>query len=179
MSMIKAGRQRDIIQLGNPILRRHAKPVSDVNSEATQSVIADMQATLSGSNGIGLAAPQIGESLQIVIIASRPNSRYPAAPNMEAVLMVNPQVEIVDKTIHKDWEGCLSIPGIRARVPRYKALRVDYIDHYGQQASLQLTDFVARVFQHEFDHLQGRVYLDRVEDNAEIIAENEYLQRYT
>jgi peptide deformylase len=178
MSMIETGCLRDIIQLGNPILRKSATPVNDFNSESIQRVIADMQATLADSHGIGLAAPQIGESLQIVIIASKPNPRYPAAPEMDPVVMINPQMEVIDNSVYKDWEGCLSIPGIRARVPRYQAVKIGYLDQFGQQATLQLTDFVARVFQHEFDHLQGKVYLDRVEDNSDIIAESEYMKLF-
>ena len=91
--------------------------------------------------------------------------------------MVNPRFEILDKSLCKDWEGCLSVPGIRALVPRYRSLRVDFQSASGVECRIQLDDFPARVFQHEFDHLQGLVYLDRVENNRDIISETEFFKR--
>ncbi len=168
------GKVREIALLGNPVLRKVAKPVSDFSSSSVQQIIADMHATLAVSNGVGIAAPQIAESLAIVIIASRPTPRYPSAPSIPPVVMINPLFDIVDDSPHKDWEGCLSIPGIRARVPRYAAIRVNYQDQQGNRQSMKLSDFPARIFQHEFDHLQGKVYLDNVENNADIITESEF-----
>lgn len=170
------GRKRDIIQLGDEVLRRQADTVTDVHSPEVKQVIADMKATLADSSGVGIAAPQIGESLCIVIIASRPTPRYPEAPTMGPVVMINPSYQATDQQQEKDWEGCLSIPGVRALVPRYRALRVEYLDEDGKQSELLLEAFPARIFQHEADHLQGMVYLDRVEDNRDIIAESEYLK---
>jgi peptide deformylase len=128
-------------------------------------------------NGVGIAAPQIGESWQVIIIASRPTARYPKAPKMPATLMVNPQFEILDASLIKDWEGCLSVPGIRALVPRYRKIKVSYQNQQGQACEMVLDDFPARVFQHEFDHLNGMVYLDRVETNTDIVAESEFFKR--
>ncbi|WP_305907369.1 peptide deformylase [Methylomarinum sp. Ch1-1] len=169
---------RDIIQLGNPLLREHARSVNDGRSPSVQQIIADMLATLAESNGVGIAAPQIGESLRIMIIASRPTPRYPEAPEMEPVVMINPIYQVIDQTLNKDWEGCLSIPGIRALVPRYLSVRVNYQNSDGQNDEMVLHDFVARIFQHEYDHLHGLVYLDRVENNRDIIAESEYLKLF-
>lgn len=169
---------RDIVHLGHPLLRAQAEPVTDFDASWIRQITTDMLATLMDSNGVGIAAPQIGESFRIIIIASEPNARYPLAPRMEPVIMINPVYQISDPHQDKDWEGCLSIPGIRAMVPRYRAVLVTYQDQTGRNNTLLLNDFVARVFQHELDHLQGLVYLDRVEDSHDIIAESEYFKLF-
>lgn len=174
--MNKAEHIREIIQLGAPVLREISEQVSDIDSPRINKVIQDMLCTLASTQGVGLAAPQIGESLRIVVIASRPTPRYPDAPDMEPTVMINPEVIDCSVEMEKGWEGCLSIPGIRARVPRYLGLSVRYLGIQGSHHILQLENFVARVFQHEFDHLNGKVYLDRVENNREIISEPEYLK---
>lgn len=165
-----------IIKLGNPLLRQTARAVTDFSGNAVQQLVTDMLLAMHASNGIGLAAPQLGESLRIVIVASQPTPRYPQAPVMEPVVMINPEFDIVNDERIKDWEGCLSIPGIRARVPRYQSVQVRFQKMDGQADTLLLEDFVARVFQHEYDHLQGLVYLDRVDNNQDIISESEYLK---
>ena len=164
----------EIAQLGHPILRQQAQQVEDINSDANVKLIETMLNSLSESNGVGLAAPQIFQSLRIVIIASRPSERYPFAPEMKPVVMVNPDFELMSQEMRKDWEGCLSIPGIRALVPRYEKIKITYLDQDGKQQELLADGFIARIFQHEFDHLNGLVYLDRVESNNDIISEEEY-----
>lgn len=165
---------RQIAQLGHEVLRQQAEPVHNFDDQKIIDVIDDMLMTLSESNGVGIAAPQIYESYQIVIIASRPTPRYPDAPLMEPTLMINPEFQALSPDREKDWEGCLSIPGIRALVPRYSQIRVSYSDRQGQLQEQDLSGFVARVFQHEYDHLEGKVYLDRVENNGDIISEQEF-----
>lgn len=167
----------EIVQLGAEVLRETARSVDDFNCPKFQQLIATMLSMMQEANGVGIAAPQLGESRQIVIVASRPTARYPNAPDMPAIVMVNPRFEVLDATLHKDWEGCLSIPGIRALVPRYRTIKVYYQDSQGLAFELDLHDFPARVFQHEFDHLQGLVYLDRVENNRDIVAESEFFKR--
>ena len=166
-----------IAQLGAEILRRQARPIDDFSSEEFHSLIALMLKAMKAADGVGIAAPQLSASWQVLVVASRPTRRYPTAPEMPPTLMVNPRFDIVDASLHKDWEGCLSVPGIRALVPRYRAVAVHFQDRQGEHCQLQLTDFPARVFQHEFDHLQGLVYLDRVENNRDIISETEYFKR--
>jgi len=161
-------------QLGHSILRMQAEKVTDVRSANIQKIIENLFSCLSNSNGVGLAAPQIFESVCIIVVASRPSERYPLAPQMEPVVMINPSFEALSATKQKDWEGCLSIPSIRALVPRYKEIKINYLDQQGNQQQLITEDFVARVFQHEYDHLNGLVYLDRVEDNKDIISETEF-----
>lgn len=166
----------EIVQLGAAVLRQMADPVENLASSQVTEVIEQMLDILSESNGVGLAAPQIGYSVCVIVVASRPTSRYPNAPLMQPVTMLNPIFEPLSADLEKDWEGCLSIPGIRALVPRYKHINVDYTDTTGKLVSLELTGFVARIFQHEYDHLQGMVYLDRVENNRDIISESEFVK---
>lgn len=165
-----------ILQLGNPVLREIVTAVENIESEPVVEVIEQMLGILSQSQGVGLAAPQIGCSLGIIIVASKPTSRYPNAPLMQPVVMLNPSFQPVSDEQEKDWEGCLSIPGIRALVPRYKHIKINYTDRWNKQITLEFTDFVARIFQHEYDHLQGMVYLDRVENNRDIISESEFFK---
>jgi peptide deformylase len=163
-----------VYQLGDPTLRKIAEPITNVEDNEIQQLIDEMLTTLQESKGVGLAAPQIGRSLQLVIIASRTNDRYPNAPQMEATAMINPQIISHSAEIEKDWEGCLSVPMIRGLVPRYREIQVEYTDRQGDRQTTKLTDFVARIFQHEYDHLQGKVFLDRVETNLDLISEPEY-----
>ena len=163
-----------VYQLGNPALREIAKPIADVDEREIQNLIDKMLITLKESNGVGLAAPQIGRSLQLVIIASHPNQRYPYAPQMEPTAMINPKIISHSVETEKGWEGCLSVPMIRGLVPRYREIEIAYRDRHGDQQSAKLTDFVARIFQHEYDHLEGKVFLDRVETSLDLVTELEY-----
>ncbi|MDD5462478.1 MAG: peptide deformylase [Methylococcales bacterium] len=166
----------EIAQLGAKVLRLKAQVVADVRSAEILQVIEIMQDTLATTQGVGIAAPQIGVSKRIIIIASRPTARYPSAPLMTPTVMINPAFQALSDNKEKGWEGCLSIPGIRALVPRYKEILIHYTDQQGSLMEARLEEFVARIFQHEFDHLDGKVYLDRVEDNRDIFAESEYLK---
>ena len=163
-----------VYQLGNPVLREIAQPIADVREHEIQDLIDEMLTTLKDSKGVGLAAPQIGRSLQLVIIASHPNERYPHAPQMEPIAMLNPKIISRSVETEKGWEGCLSVPMIRGLVPRYREIEIEYSDREGNQQSTKLTDFVARIFQHEYDHLEGKVFLDRVETSLDLVTESEY-----
>jgi len=163
-----------VYQLGNSKLREIAQPIADVSDREIQQLIDEMLVTLQESKGVGLAATQIGKSMQLVIIASHPNDRYPNAPEMEATAMINPQIITHSLETAKDWEGCLSVPMIRGLVPRYREIEVEYTDRQGDRQIAKLTNFVARIFQHEYDHLQGKVFLDRVETNLDLVSETEY-----
>ncbi len=163
-----------IAQLGNPILRQIAQPINQINDGKIQNLIDDLIATMTSANGVGIAAPQVSESQRIIIVASRPTLRYPSAPLMEPTPMINPQIIDHSAETVKGWEGCLSIPGIRGLVPRYEAIEVEYIDQYGKVQKQELTGFVARIFQHEFDHLQGMLFIDRVESTRDLMTEDEY-----
>ena len=167
----------EIAQLGNPILRQVARPIYHIQDDAIQTLIDQLLTTLTAANGVGLAAPQVAASYRLLIVASRPNARYPKAPLMPPTVMINPQILHHSNIIVKDWEGCLSVPGIRGLVPRYQEVEVEYIDRTGQLTRQMLSNFVARIFQHELDHLNGLVFLDRVESLQDIITDQEYLSR--
>jgi peptide deformylase len=166
----------EIAQLGNQVLRLQAETVVDVHDVDILRIIEDMQTTLAATSGVGIAAPQISESKRIIIMASRPTPRYPSAPLMEPTVMINPGFRALSELQEKDWEGCLSIPGIRALVPRYQEIMICYTDQQGGLVEARLSGFVARIFQHEADHLEGKTYLDRVENNADIFAESEFVK---
>ena len=165
---------RQIAQVGQPVLRRAAGKVTDPADPALQALIDDMLATVAEADGVGIAAPQVFEPLTLFIIASRPNPRYPRAPLMKPTAMVNPELLWMSDETKKEWEGCLSIPGLRGLVPRHRRVGVRYLTRNGEMREEEYGGFLARVFQHEFDHVQGVVFLDRVESTLELVTEREY-----
>lgn len=169
-----SGINQEVLQLGNPQLRQTAEPVTDPQDPALQQLIDNLMKTMQQTNGVGIAAPQIGIPLQVIIVASRPTLRYPHAPQMDAIALLNPRILEQEPQQVKDWEGCLSVPGIRGLVPRSPRITVEYCDRQGQSYQQSFGDFVARIIQHECDHLQGYVFLDRVTSSRELITENEY-----
>jgi len=164
----------EVAQLGNKILRYQAKPVNNIWEKSFQQIIDNLIATVIETNGVGIAAPQVSISDRLFIVASRPNLRYPNAPKMEPTAMINPRLISHSEDKIKGWEGCLSVPGIRGLVPRYRVINVEYTNRKGKLERKELTDFVARIFQHEYDHLEGLVFLDRVESNTDLMTEYEY-----
>ena len=163
-----------IIKLGNPILRQKAVAVENIQNQEIQNLIDELITSVAQANGVGIAAPQIAASYRLFIVASRPNARYPHAPEMPPTAMINPQIIAHSSEMVKGWEGCLSVPGIRGLVPRYQKIETEYTDRNGNLQKQELTDFIARIFQHEYDHLEGLVFLDRVENNHDLISEEEY-----
>jgi peptide deformylase len=168
----------EVIELGNSILRQKAQFVQDVQTERIQRLVDNLIVTVKEANGVGIAAPQVAQSDRLFIVASRPNLRYPHAPMMEPTAMINPHILAHSDETVKGWEGCLSIPGLRGEVPRYQAIEVEYTGRDGKQHKQELTDFVARIFQHELDHLDGIVFIDRVESTRDLITEREYQRRF-
>ncbi len=169
---------RQIAQLGHPVLRTEAASVELPASETIRSLIDDMLTTMRDANGVGIAAPQVYISSAIFIVASRPNPRYPNAPAMEPEVVINPEIVERSPDLVKGWEGCLSIPGLRGNVPRHQRIRVRYQTLEGERIEREFTDFVARVFQHEDDHLHGLVFLDRLENSKDLVCEKEYLKQF-
>jgi peptide deformylase len=173
---------REVLQLGNPQLRQIAQPVAINNGDGIFLTVAELQNlsqdlldTMQEEGGIGIAAPQIGVSLRVMVVASQPNVRYPQAPAMAPLVTLNPVLEWASDVTVKDWEGCLSVPGIRAQVPRSIHIRVSYTDASTlQETHIEYRDFVARVWLHEFDHLNGIVYPDRMESTRDMVTEAEY-----
>jgi peptide deformylase len=167
----------EIRQVGDPILQAKAPLIgwiAAIQSPAIQQLIDGLIATVKSCNGVGIAAPQVGHSLQLMIIASHPSDRYPHAPVMDPTAMINPMIVAYSQTTEKDWEGCLSVPDQRGQVTRYSVITVGYTDRWGQNQEVELTGFVARIFQHEYDHLQGLVFLDRIEQADALISEVAY-----
>jgi peptide deformylase len=165
---------RQIAQLGHPILRQVAAHIQNPADSAIQSLINDLLVTVADANGVGIAAPQVYDSCALFIIASRPNARYPHAPLMEPTAMINPELLWYGKELESGWEGCLSIPGLRGLVPRYTRIGVRYLSRIGEVCEAEYTGFLARVFQHEYDHLQGRVFIDRMISSQDLVTEKEY-----
>jgi peptide deformylase len=172
--MKKKGRVLRITQLGEPVLRRPSKNIPLPLSRAHDRLIDDMISTMKKARGVGIAAPQIGLGINLFIVAPEPSVRYPKAPRMAPVAMINPKLVRHSAKLVTDWEGCLSIPGLRGRVPRYHAVEIEFTTRDGRRLRGKLTGFVARIFQHEFDHICGKVYLDRVQDTRTFVTEAEY-----
>ncbi|HTG81143.1 MAG TPA: peptide deformylase [Geobacteraceae bacterium] len=166
---------RQIAQLGQPVLREPAQPIVNPRDPAIQALIDDMLATVADANGVGIAAPQVFEPLALFIVASRPNPRYPHAPEMEPTAMLNPELLWASNETEPGWEGCLSVPGVRGVVRRNRRVGVRYLTREGEIREEEYEGFLARVFQHEFDHINGLVFLDRT-DSRELVSEKEYLR---
>jgi peptide deformylase len=150
--------------MGDPRLLEVARPVRDFNAPELHALIADMRATMAALNGAGLAAPQIGVGLQVVIFGGFKSPRYPEAEEIPDTVLINPQLEFIGGETEDDWEGCLSLPGMRGKVPRYKRLRYRGRDLEGKAIDRSVADFHARVVQHECDHLNGILYPMRIAD---------------
>lgn len=163
-----------IAQLGRPVLRRKAVVVKNPIGKNIQKLIDDLILTVKAVDGVGISAPQVYKNKRIFILASHPNPRYPRAPKMAPVAVINPKILAHSGKRLKDWEGCLSIPGIRAQVPRWLSVEVEFTTRQGKRIKRCFKDFVARIFQHECDHLNGIVFIDRVETTKDIITEKEY-----
>ena len=163
-----------ITQLGHPILRSQAQPVENFTDKKLQQLIDSLIETVTVANGVGIAAPQVSQSYRLFIIASRPNPRYPHAPTMNPKAIINPKIIAHSEETVKDWEGCLSVPGLRGKISRYRTIEVEYCNPDGQIQHEILTDFIARIFQHELDHLNGLVFLDRLESREDLYTEEEY-----
>ncbi len=163
-----------VLTLGHLVLRQVAQPVVNVHASPVQQLIDQLLTTVQSANGVGLAAPQMGWSVQILVVASRPNLRYPQAPLMAPTVLINPRLVAASEDSELGWEGCLSVPGVRGRVPRHRWVEVEYLDRQGQPHRQRWEGFVARIFQHEADHLVGKVFLDRVLSERDLLSEDDY-----
>ena len=155
---------RAILKMGDPRLLRVAEPVTEFNTPELHSLIADMFDTMHAANGAGLAAPQIGVNLRLVIYGFKQNTRYPDAPPVPETVLINPRMRPLSAERVEGWEGCLSVPGLRGAVPRFSALHYEGFDQFGNVISRDAEGFHARVVQHECDHLDGILYPMRIED---------------
>jgi peptide deformylase len=156
---------RDILKMGDPRLLRVAQPVAAFDTDEIHRLVSDMFETMHAVHGAGLAAPQIGVDLQLVIFGTdEPNPRYPDAPPVPRTVLLNPVITPIGSEEEEDWEGCLSVPGLRGVVPRWAKIRYTGLDPYGDPIDRTVEGFHARVVQHECDHLAGKLYPMRVRD---------------
>jgi peptide deformylase len=156
---------REILKMGDPRLLRVAQPVSRFDTDELHLLVSDMLDTMRAANGAGLAAPQIGVDLQLVVFGTdAPNPRYPEAPLIPFTVLLNPVVQPDSDEMEEGWEGCLSVPGLRGLVPRWARVHYSGFDQFGDPIGRTVTGFHARVVQHECDHLIGRLYPTRMRD---------------
>ena len=155
---------RAILKMGDPRLLAVAQPVADLRDPGLKAIIADMYETMAAANGVGLAAPQIGIDLQLVIFGFERSERYPEAEPVPQTVLLNPLITPLSPTLEEGWEGCLSVPGLRGVVERYQHIRYEGVDPQGRPIQRVAHGFHARVVQHECDHLIGRLYPSRIRD---------------
>ena len=155
---------RDVLRMGDPRLLRVARPVERFGTQELDDLIRDMLDTMRHLNGAGLAAPQIGVDAQVVLFEITTNPRYPDVAPIPLTVLINPVLEYLSDEQQEDWEGCLSLPGLRGRVPRYSQVRYQGYDFFGKTIDRIVDAFHARVVQHETDHLQGILYPMRMRD---------------
>ncbi|MGZ3253228.1 MAG: peptide deformylase [Burkholderiaceae bacterium] len=155
---------REILKMGDPRLLRKAEPITQFGTSELDKLIEDMFDTMYAANGAGLAAPQIGVNLQLVIFGFKQNQRYPEAPPVPETVLINPELQPLSEVTEEDWEGCLSVPGLRGMVPRWTELHYEGLDQHGKRIVRDVNGFHARVVQHECDHLNGILYPMRIKD---------------
>lgn len=157
---------RPVLKMGEPLLLQVAQPVDTFDTPELHALLTDMHDTMLAQSGAGLAAPQIGISKQVVIFGFKRNARYPDAEEVPYTVLINPVITPLSQEEEEDWEGCLSVPGMRGRVPRYRRIRYAGFDPYGNRLEREVEGFHARVVQHESDHLNGVLYPMRMRDLA-------------
>ncbi len=155
---------KNVLRMGHPLLLETATPVAEFNTPALDALLDDMFDTMSVENGVGLAAPQIGVSQRIIIFGLEENQRYPEMQSIPMTVLINPEIELLTSEMESGWEGCLSVPGMRGLVPRYRQIRYRGFDQNGKKIEREAEGFHARVVQHELDHLNGILYPQRIED---------------
>jgi len=155
---------REILKMGDPRLLQVARPVEDIHDPELKTIIADMYETMHAAGGVGLAAPQIGVDLRLIIFGFNASARYPDEPPVPVTTLINPWIELLTQEMEEGWEGCLSVPGMRGWVPRATHIRYGGMFENGGALTREARHFHARVFQHEFDHLSGILYPQRIRD---------------
>jgi peptide deformylase len=155
---------RDVLRMGDPLLFQKSLPVKEFGTKELAELLQDMRDTMAHLNGAGLAAPQIGVLLRVVIFGVHANPRYPDVDEVPDTVLVNPEITPLSSEVEEGWEGCLSVPGMRGWVPRYARLRYAGYDENGKRFEREVDGFHARVVQHECDHLDGILYPMRIRD---------------
>jgi peptide deformylase len=155
---------KSVVKMGNSKLATPSLPVTDFCDPMLQNIISDMRDTMLASKGVGIAAPQIGHNVRIIMFGFESNPRYPGEPAIPLTILINPEIKIISDEMVDGWEGCLSVPGLRGLVPRYQKIQYQGYDAEGELFKRSAEDFHARVVQHECDHLDGILYPRRIKD---------------
>lgn len=166
---------KPVLRMGNPLLLQKAEAITEFNTPELNMLIQDMQDTMAAEDGAGLAAPQIGASVRVVIFGVEQNPRYPDAETVPQTILINPVITPLDETMENGWEGCLSLPGLRGLVPRYTRINYSGFDIHGNPFEVEASGFHARVVQHECDHLDGILYPLRIKDLRQFAYTEELL----
>ncbi len=164
---------QQVIRMGHPLLTKVASPVEQFNTHELDALVQDMFDTMAALNGAGLAAPQIAVSKRVVIFGVEANPRYPEVEAVPMTVLINPQISVLDSSEEVDWEGCLSVPGLRGLVPRNRKIHYSGYDQRGQALERTADGFHARVVQHEVDHIDGILYPQRIRDMRSFGFESE------
>ena len=170
---------KTVIRMGHPALRKTAEAVDllEINTPEFKALLGDMFDTMKVEGGIGIAAPQINVSKQITLIELPANNeRYGTLDASPLFVIINPKLTIIDSELQGFWEGCLSVPGLRGFVERPKAIQIDFTNEHGEEKQFIAEGFLATVFQHELDHLFGKLYIDRITDTTKISYSEEFAQ---
>ncbi len=167
-----------IARLGHPVLKKIAEPleIDQINTQEIKILIKDMFETMAEYDGIGLAAPQVHVSKQIIIMGGKVN-RYKDSPDIPKMVLINPKIQKLTEDKIEIWEGCLSLPDLRGKVPRIKKIKVDYVDQNASPQTIEAENFIAIVLQHEIDHLLGKTFVERMKDMSKLAFQHEF-QRY-
>jgi peptide deformylase len=173
---------RDLRTIGDPVLRRKAEPIHPalIGTKELSQLLTDLADTMRAENGIGIAAPQIGEGVRVALIEiEEASTRYPDMTPTALTTFINPEVTVLDPAEQSYWEGCLSVPSLRGFVPRPRAVRVEYLDESGRSCMIEAEGFLATVLQHELDHLDGVLFVDRVRDTTTLATVDNYFKYWS
>lgn len=175
--MVPDGMDLSLLDRGDERLTLKSGRILDISDPDFQAFIDALIRCGQENLGVGIAAPQVGRSLRLFIMAPRPNPRYPDAPEMEATAVINPEILRVSQEVETGWEGCLSVPGFRGQVPRSLEIDVAFTDRTGKERAERFNGFMARLFQHEFDHLEGILYPERLDRGEALLTLEEFTAR--
>lgn len=166
-----------ILQRGESVLAQVANTIENINTHEIKQLIDNLKVTMKNANGVGIAAPQVGVSLRVFLMESAPSERYPNAPLFPLTVLINPSIIKTNNLQELGWEGCLSVKGKRAQVSRYTCIEVKFQDETGKKHHQTLNGFIARIFQHELDHLDGITFIERLNHEADVINEQQWLEQ--
>ncbi len=175
--MVNNSNNLPILQRGAPVLAQVAHTIEDIHSSEIKKLINSLKVTMANASGVGIAAPQVGVSLRVFLMESAPSERYPNAPLFPLTVLINPSIIKTSNQQELGWEGCLSVKGKRAQVLRHTSIDVNYFDETGKEHHRTLNGFIARIFQHELDHLDGITFIERLSHETDAISEQQWREQ--